>query len=113
MVVHEADKWPWPQYTQLTLVVVGVESLAISAAAVGVRVCIFREESEIFKRDARSLASISCSKIFITSSRFHLSLIVARLTISLTSDGSLFTRIDVSSPPYESGGTPRARSLLT
>ena len=60
--------------------------------------------SSFIVSDAHSLASISCSEIVITWSRSHLSAVVARLTISLISGGNLFTRTDVSSPPYESLG---------
>ena len=62
---------------------------------------------------ALSLASISCPTSLIKASRFHSSSLFFRLTISLSSCGSLFIRTEVRRLPYDAEATPRFFKLRT
>ena len=107
-VAQEVDMWFSPRYTHTVDPLPDTELLVNNAAPVGIRPCILRGGADVPGIKVCSLASTSHSKIFITPFRSQLPLVVSRLMMSRISDGSLFTRRDVRSPPYVSTGIPEA-----
>ena len=94
---------------------VELKLLVMRAAAVGVPFwysCLV-EELELYGVDDLSHASVSRLMIYIILSISHHSSVSSRLIMSQISGGNLFIKIEVSSPPYDSAGTPNARRPLT